>query len=71
VLYTTEGAHDHPRGPVDVLDTVGPGDAFTAARVMGLHAGRGLDEINEHANRLAAFVCSQPGATPRHPPALT
>jgi fructokinase len=71
VLFTKEGVHDHSGAAVDVVDTVGAGDAFTAALVMGLLAGRGLDEINEHANRLAAFVCSQPGATPRHPPALT
>jgi fructokinase len=71
VLFTKDGVFEHAGVPVDVVDTVGAGDAFTAALVMGLLAGRPLDEINDRANRLAAFVCSQPGATPRHPPAMT
>jgi fructokinase len=32
-----------------------------------LLAGWDLDHINETANRVAAFVCSQPGATPPLP----
>jgi len=67
VLFTKDGVFEHAGVPVDVVDTVGAGDAFTAALVMGLLAGRPLDEINDRANRLAAFVCSQPGATPPLP----
>jgi fructokinase len=66
VLFTKDGAFEHPGSPARIVDTVGAGDAFTAALVMGLLAGRDIDTINDHANRLAAFVCSQPGATPRH-----
>jgi fructokinase len=62
---------DHPGIPVPRLaDTVGAGDAFTAALVMGLMADRDLDAINAAANRLAAYVCTQPGATPPIPAAL-
>jgi fructokinase len=62
---------DHPGQPVEVLcDTVGAGDAFTAALAVGLLAGRTLDEINGHANDVAAFVCSRPGGTPPLPDAL-
>ena len=62
---------DHPGLPVEVLcDTVGAGDAFTAALAVGLLAGRTLDEINRHANEVAAFVCSRPGGTPALPDAL-
>jgi fructokinase len=71
VLFTRDGVSEHPGVPVDIADTVGAGDAFTAALVMGLLAGSDLDAINDHANRLAAFVCTQPGATPRHLPTLT
>ena len=39
--------------PVEVADTVGAGDAFTAALGMGMLAGLGLDVINAHANRVA------------------
>jgi fructokinase len=53
-----------------LVDTVGAGDAFTAALVMGLLANRDLDRINAAANRLAAYVCTQPGATPPIPAAL-
>jgi fructokinase len=53
-----------------VLDTVGAGDAFTAAMTIGLLRGWKLDDINQHANEVAAFVCSQPGATPPLPDAF-
>lgn len=65
-----DGASRHPGVPAEVVDTVGAGDAFTAALALGLVAGRSLDAINEHANRLAAHVCSQKGATPPVPEAL-
>lgn len=61
---------DHPGLPAAVSDTIGAGDAFTAALVVGHLAGRPLDEINRHANEVAAFVCSQPGGTPTLPDAL-
>jgi fructokinase len=61
---------DHPGIPVVVNDTVGAGDAFTAALVVGFLAGRSLDVINQHANEVAAFVCSQPGGTPVLPDKL-
>ena len=51
-------------------DTIGAGDAFTAALVVGRLAGRPLDAINRHANEVAAFVCSRPGGTPALPDAL-
>jgi fructokinase len=51
----------------NIVDTVGAGDAFTAAVIMGLLGGRPLDVIHEHASRLAAFVCGTRGATPRLP----
>jgi fructokinase len=61
---------DHPGVPAEVLDTVGAGDAFTAALVVGRLAGRSLDAINQHANAVAAFVCSRPGGSPALPDGL-
>ena len=53
--------------PVHVVDTVGAGDSFTAALVLGLLRKMDLDEINDIANDVARFVCSQAGATPALP----
>jgi len=53
--------------PVQVIDTVGAGDSFTAALVLGLLQKMDLDEINDIANEVARYVCSQSGATPRLP----
>jgi fructokinase len=47
-----------------IADTVGAGDAFTAALAMGLLNGRSAEEICNHANALASYICSQHGATP-------
>lgn len=56
--------------PTAVVDTVGSGDAFTAALVSGFLNGLPLGEINRHANAVAAYVCSQQGATPELPQRL-
>jgi len=48
----------------EVVDTVGAGDSFTAAVVVGLLRGQSLDRINRDANRVAAFVCGFKGGTP-------
>jgi fructokinase len=70
-LLLADGAwSDHPGVRVEVSDTIGAGDAFTAALVVGRLAGLPLDAINRHANAVAAFVCTQPGGTPELPDAL-
>ncbi len=56
--------------PVTVIDTVGAGDSFTAAMVLGLLHKMDLEEINTLANEVARYVCSQPGATPALPAEL-
>ena len=53
--------------PVQVVDTVGAGDSFTAAMVLGLLRKMDLDQINSIANEVARYVCSQSGATPALP----
>ena len=53
--------------PAKVVDTVGAGDSFTAALVMGLLNRMDLDEIHATAADIARFVCTRPGATPSLP----
>ena len=67
-LFYSRGSYSEAKGlPVRVVDTVGAGDSFTAMLTMGLLAGWELDRINRCANEVAAYVVSQPGATPRLP----
>ena len=49
------------------VDSVGAGDSFTASICMGVLKGWPLNKVNEFANRVATFVCSQKGATPTLP----
>ncbi len=68
----TADAIDHTPAPVtEVKDTVGAGDAYTAAMIIGLLKGWSLPKVNEHAVRVAAYVCSQSGATPELAPDIT
>jgi fructokinase len=46
------------------VDTVGSGDAFTAALVIKYTAGRPLAEAADFANLVGAYVATQRGATP-------
>jgi fructokinase len=70
-LYSRGSSSFHPGVPVrKIADTVGAGDSFTAAITLGWLQGRQLDAINDHANRVAGFVCSQDGAMPALPEAL-
>ena len=49
---------------VVVADTVGSGDAFTAALIYHYLRRASLATMNEAANRMGAWVASQTGATP-------
>jgi fructokinase len=60
----------HPGHPVETADTVGAGDAFTAALVTEMMRHKGWDEIGERANRIAGYVCSRKGAWPELPAEL-
>lgn len=71
LLYSRGEWNEQPGVKVTVRDSVGAGDAFTAALTIGLLRGEPLDRINRRANEVAAYVCTQPGATPRLPAHLT
>lgn len=64
LLLSRQECDEHPGFKVKVADTVGAGDAFTAAMVHGYLRGASLAQINETSNRVGAWVASQAGATP-------
>jgi len=55
---------ESPGYSVEVADTVGAGDAFTAAFLHGLGAGWPGSEVADFANRVGALVASRDGAVP-------
>lgn len=67
VLMRGDEFSHQPGIETTVVDTVGAGDAYTAAFVLGLLNDIELDAINLRASKVAAYVCSQAGATPAMP----
>lgn len=57
--------HQHPGISTRVADTIGAGDAFTAAMTHYLLRGAPLRTLNEAGNRWGSFVASQSGAMPK------
>lgn len=64
LLVTASETVAHAGVPVDVVDTIGAGDAFTAVLASGYLRGVPLERVSEAANRLGAWVASQTGAMP-------
>lgn len=61
----------HGAPVVAVIDTVGAGDAFTAAYLSGRLRRLDLETTLRLASDVAAFVCTQTGGMPMLPGALT
>jgi len=69
LLMKKDGSYsEHPGFRVKVADTVGAGDAFTAALAHHYRQGPSLDSINAAANRVGSWVASHKGATPAATP---
>ena len=64
-LVSANGINRHPGFPTQVADTVGAGDAFTAALIHHYLRGASLKTMNVAANRMGSWVASQVGATPK------
>lgn len=52
---------------VEVADTVGAGDSFTAAFIAALLMKKSVREAHQFAVNVSAFVCTQNGAMPQLP----
>jgi fructokinase len=55
---------EHPGIPTQVADTIGAGDAFTAAMTHYLLRGAPLATLNEAGNRWGSYIASRSGAMP-------
>lgn len=55
---------------VEVADTVGAGDSFTAAFVSSILSGLSIGEAHKLAVEISAYVCTQNGAMPVLPQSL-
>jgi fructokinase len=67
MLYQSGTWSDMPGATVDVTDTVGAGDSFSAGLAMGLLHGMSLEQVHRIASEMANFVCSHAGAMPKLP----
>ena len=58
LLVSNQGVCEAPAPPTKIVDTVGAGDAFTAALLVGILVGQSLDEVNRSVDpmRSAEFA---------------
>lgn len=69
-IFTEDDESFLPTPHVDVVDTVGAGDSFTAAFTASILRGRSIHEAHRRAVDVAAYVCTQSGAMPVLPDCL-
>lgn len=70
-VFTPGNVSFQPTPEVEVADTVGAGDSFTAAFIASILKGRSVAEAHVRAVRTSAYVCTKQGAMPVLPPELT
>ena len=69
-VFTPGKVSFQPTPKVDVEDTVGAGDSFTAAFIASILKGKSVEEAHATAVRTSAFVCTKKGAMPVLPPEI-
>lgn len=69
-VFTADEVSKQSTPKVQVADTVGAGDSFTATFVAQLLLGRTVQEAHKKAVEVSAFVCTQHGAMPLLPDSL-
>lgn len=70
-VFTLGNVSFQPTPKVEVTDTVGAGDSFTAAFIASILKGKSVTEAHTIAVKTSAFVCTQKGAMPILPPEYT
>lgn len=63
-VFTPGNVSFQPTPSVDVVDTVGAGDSFTATFIASILKGGDVVEAHKRAVNVSAYVCTQPGAMP-------
>lgn len=69
-VFTANETSYIPTPKVEVADTVGAGDSFTATFVAQILAGKTIREAHNKAVAVSAYVCTQNGAMPVIPSEL-
>lgn len=67
-VFTPGNVSFQPTPKVEVADTVGAGDSFTAAFIASLLKGKSVAEAHSLAVQTSAYVCTKKGAMPLLPP---
>ncbi len=70
-VFTPGNVSFKPTPKVEVADTVGAGDSFTAAFISSILKGKSVAEAHDLAVRTSAYVCTCKGAMPVLPRDLT
>lgn len=70
-VFTPGNVSFQPTPKVEVADTVGAGDSFTAAFIASILKGKNVTEAHSIAVKTSAYVCTQKGAMPILPPEYT
>ena len=69
-LFTPDTTSFLPTPKVEVADTVGAGDSFTAAFIAAMLKGKTIEQAHQLAVETSAYVCTQSGAMPVLPDEL-
>lgn len=70
-VFTPGNVSFQPTPKVEVADTVGAGDSFTAAFISSILRGKSVAEAHRLAVETSAFVCTRQGAMPILPASIT
>lgn len=70
-VFTPGNVSFQPTPKVEVADTVGAGDSFTAAFIASILKGKSVTEAHTIAVKTSAYVCTQKGAMPILPTEYT